>query len=157
MMKFTQHFSTQTTDQSQKIPGTSQVPNSAGGYAWAVDDWVRLDRFLVLGSEGGTYYIGERQLTRENAEAVARCINADGVRVVARIMEISEAGRAPKNDPAIFALALCAALGDPATRRAAFDALPRVCRTGTHLFHFAQYADGLRGWGGGMRDDVGGW
>ena len=40
MMKFTQHFSTQTTDQSQKIPGTNQVPNSAGGYAWAVDDWM---------------------------------------------------------------------------------------------------------------------
>ena len=44
------------------IPGAGQIANSAGGYAWAVDDWVRLDRFLVLGSEGGTYYIGERDL-----------------------------------------------------------------------------------------------
>ena len=30
---------------------------SAGGYAWAVDRWTRLDRFLVLGSEGGTFML----------------------------------------------------------------------------------------------------
>src|SRR5262245_57278979 len=157
MMKFTQHFSTQTTDQSQKIPGTSQVPNSAGGYAWAVDDWMRLDRFLVLGSEGGTYYITERKLTVENAEAVARCIAADGVRVVNRIVEISDAGRAPKNDPAIFALAMCAKLGNDATRAAAYAALAKVCRIGTHLMHFADYAQGFGGWGRGMRKAVAGW
>src|SRR4051812_46632672 len=104
------------TPQSEPIPGSAQVPNSGGGYSWAVDDWTRLDRFLVLGSEGGTYYIGERKLTRENAEAVARCITVDGPRTVRRAVEISQAGRAPKNDPAIFALSLCAALGDPATR-----------------------------------------
>jgi hypothetical protein len=33
------------TPQSQPIPGSAQVPNSAGGYAWAVDDWTRLHRF----------------------------------------------------------------------------------------------------------------
>lgn len=157
MMKFTQHFSTQTTHQSQKIPGTNQVPNSAGGYAWAVDDWMRLDRFLVLGSEGGTYYITERKLTVENAEAVARCIATDGVRVVNRIVEISDAGRAPKNDPAIFALAMCAKLGNDATRAAAYGALAKVCRIGTHLMHFADYAQGFGGWGRGMRKAVAGW
>ena len=51
------------TPQSQPVPGSNQVPNSAGGYSWQVDDWVRLDRFLVLGSEGGTYYIQEKALT----------------------------------------------------------------------------------------------
>lgn len=145
------------TPQSEAIPGSAQVPNSGGGYSWAVDDWTRLDRFLVLGSEGGTYYIGERKLTRENAAAVIRCIAEDGPRVVSRVVDISEAGRAPKNDPAIFALALCTAVGDAATKREAFDAVPRVCRTGTHIFHFAQYADGLRGWGRGLREAVGGW
>ena len=50
------YFSKTHTAQSAPIPGSKQVANSAGGYAWAVDDWVRLDRFLVLGSEGGTYY-----------------------------------------------------------------------------------------------------
>ena len=27
------------TPQSQSIPGSTQVPNSAGGYSWQVDDW----------------------------------------------------------------------------------------------------------------------
>jgi 60 kDa SS-A/Ro ribonucleoprotein len=158
MKNFVEFIRNRTTPpQSEPIPGSGQVPNSAGGYAWPVDDWTRLDRFLVLGSEQGTYYIQERALTKENAESVIRCIAEDGPRTVARIAEISQAGRAPKNDPAIFALALCATLGNDATKAAAFAALPQVCRTGTHLFHFTAYVDGMRGWGRGLRQAVAAW
>jgi len=157
MFKFTKFFSTKTTPQSEPIPGTSQVPNSAGGFAWQLDDWARLDRFLVLGCEGGTYYVGERELTIENAKIVQRCIAADGIRTIDRIVAISEAGRAPKNDPAIFSLAMAAKLGDEPTRRAAYAALPKVCRIGTHLMHFAEFAQGFGGWGRGMRKAVGSW
>ncbi|HUS14983.1 MAG TPA: TROVE domain-containing protein [Chloroflexia bacterium] len=143
--------------QSLPIPGTTQVLNSAGGYAWAVDDWMRLDRFLILGAESGTYYVTEPKLTRENAEAVLRCIADDGTATVARIVALSESGRAPKNDPALFALALCATDGNEATKHAAFAALPRVCRTGTHLFHFTAFVDGMRGWGRGLRQAVAAW
>jgi 60 kDa SS-A/Ro ribonucleoprotein len=142
-------FNMKKTPQSAPIPGSSQVRNDNAGYVWAVDDWARLDRFLVLGSEGGSYYASERKLTRENAEAVLRCIAADGARVVERIVAVSHAGRAPKNDPALFALALAAKLGDEPTRRAAHAALPQVARIGTHLFHFAEYVKGLGGWGRG--------
>lgn len=157
MFDFTKFFSTRATPQSQPIPGTTQVPNSAGGYSWQLDDWARLDRFLVLGSEGGTYYIGERELTVDNASIVQRCIAADGLRTLDRIVAISDSGRAPKNDPAIFSLAMAAKLGDETTRRAAYAALPKVCRTGTHLMHFAEYAQGFGGWGRGMRKAVGSW
>ncbi len=150
-------FNRDQTPQSLPIPGAGQVPNSAGGYAWAVDDWARLDRFLILGSEGGSYYVTEQALSRENAEAVARCIAADGPRTVGRIAEISDSGRAARNDPALLALAMAAALGDSPTRRAAFAALPRVARIGTHLFHFAAYMQGLRGWGRGPRRAVAAW
>src|SRR5688572_3917456 len=109
-------FSRKATPQSQSIPGTTQVANSAGGYAWGVDAWTRLDRFLVLGTEGGSYYASERALTRESCEAVERCLGLDGPRTVARIVALSEAGRAPKVDPAIFALAMAAKLGDFQTR-----------------------------------------
>ena len=143
------------TPQAQAIPNT--VPNSAGGYAFAIDDWARLDRFLILGSEGGSYYAGERVLTRENAQAVLRAIQADGARAVARILEISASGRAPKNDPALFALALAASAEDLATRRAALAALPKVARTGTHLFQFAELVQGARGWGRALRRAVGAW
>src|SRR3954447_20713389 len=122
-MKYIKHLPRRNaTPQNMPIPGSNQVPNSAGGYAFPVDDWVRLDRFLILGSEGGSYYAGERELTRESAEAVLRCIREDGLRAVARIREISRSGRAPRNDPAIFALAMAAKLGDEPTRKAAFAA-----------------------------------
>src|SRR5579871_2251571 len=114
-MKYNKLFSTRQTPQSQPLPGRGQVPNSSGGYAWAVDDWQRLARFLILGSEGGSYYATEQKLTVENAEAVRRCIQTDGARVVREIVSVSDAGRAAKNDPALFALAMCAGLGDDAT------------------------------------------
>jgi len=155
MVLYSKFFALRRTPQSEPIAGT--VPNSAGGFAFPVDDWTRLDRFLVLGSEGGSYYAAERTLTRENAEAVLRTIAADGPRAVARIVEISKSGRAPKNDPAIFALALAAAAEDPATKQAAFAALPQVARTGTHLFQFAEAVQGQRGWGRGLRRAIGAW
>ncbi len=145
------------TPQGQAIPGSAQVPNSAGGYAFAVDDWTRLNRFLVLGAEGGSYYAAERTLSLDNADAVRRCIAADGARVVAEIVAVSEEGRAPKNDPALFALAMVAAFGDDEARRRALAALPQVARIGTHLFHFAEYVDGMRGWGRGLRQAVAAW
>lgn len=154
---YARHYAPRETPQDEPIPGSAQVPNSAGGYAWQIDDWQRLDRFLILGTEGGTYYIGERKLTLDNAEAVRHCIAADGQRVVKQIVAISHAGRAAKNDPAIFALAMCSAYGDTETKRAANDALPRVCRIGTHLFHFAAYVQSMRGWGRGLKTAVARW
>ena len=160
-MDFTKHFATRLmrllTPQSEPIPGSIQVANSGGGYAWPVDAWTRLDRFLVLGSEGGTFYIGERQLTQENAQAVVECLAEDGPRLVRRIVEVSVAGRAPKNDPALFALAIAAGLGDAETKAAVWAALPQVARTATHLFHWLQYLKAFRGWGRGVRRAVAGW
>ena len=74
-----------------------------------------------------------------------------------RSHRVSEEGRAPKNDPALFALAMAAGLGDEPTRRAALEALPRVARTGTHLFQFATFVEQFRGWGRSLRRAVGGW
>ncbi|HEV2181966.1 MAG TPA: TROVE domain-containing protein [Gemmatimonadaceae bacterium] len=161
MIDFTQHVATRlrrlVTPQAEPMPGTQQVPNEAGGYVWAVDSWARLDRFLVLGTEGGTFYVGERPLTRENAAAVAMCLTEDGLRVVRRVVEVSLSGRAPGNDPAVFVLAMAAAAPDAATRDAALGALNVVARTGTHLFHWLQYVTAFRGWGRGVRRAVARW
>src|SRR5256885_3298543 len=85
-------FNRRSTPQSQPIPGSDQVRNSGGGSSWQVDDWTRLDRFLILGAEGGTYYITERDLVKQNHDAIVRCIKADGIRAMNRIVEISDAG-----------------------------------------------------------------
>lgn len=41
-MTYLRTYSIKETPQSQPIPHSDQVPNSAGGYAWVVDDWKRL-------------------------------------------------------------------------------------------------------------------
>jgi len=156
-MSYLQRYGTRRVSQRAPIPGAGQVPNSAGGFGWEVDDRTRLRRFLILGSEGGSYYTSEWTLTRENAQAVERCIREDGLRTVAEIARVSGEGRAPKNEPALFALAMAAGLGDEPTRQAALDALVRVARTGTHLFQFATFVEQFRGWGRSLRRAVGGW
>jgi 60 kDa SS-A/Ro ribonucleoprotein len=134
-----------------------QVPNDAGGYTFSVDDWTRVHRFLTLGTDGGTYYTSDRELTRENADVVLRVAANDPVRLVNLIVEISEAGRAPKPNPALFALAIAASVDSVDGRRAALAALPRVARTGTHLFLFVGYIEQFRGWGPTLRRAVGRW
>jgi 60 kDa SS-A/Ro ribonucleoprotein len=152
---YLKRFGTRRVPQWAPLPG--QAPNSAGGFTWAVDTWARLRRFLVIGSEGGSYYASEWTLTRENAQAVEEALREDGRRAVAEMVAVSRAGRAPKNDPALFALAMAAGLGDEDTRRAALETLPQVARTGTHLFLFATFVEGFRGWGRALRRAVGRW
>lgn len=147
------------TPQSEPIPGKNMVKNSAGGYAFAVDKWARLKRFLVLGSDGGTYYIDAKKLTLQNAQVVMDCLAEDGLKTVDTIVSISESGRAPRNSPALFALALAMtpAYANEQTRQRAGALLPLVARTSTHLFEFLNEVTELRGWGRALRQSVADW
>lgn len=156
MSTYARHLAPNATPQTERADAR-QVRNSAGGFTFAVDDFARLERFLILGCEGGSYYASERKLAIENAGAVLRCLGLDGARAVETIAKVSESGRAPKNDPAIFALALAAAHEAPAVRARALAALPRVCRTGTHLFRFVREVQALRGWGRALRKAIAKW
>ena len=147
---------TRRVRQSAKA-AANQVPNNAGGYVFPVDDVTRLRRFLTLGVDSGTYYVTEQALTRDNAEVVCRLAQNQPQLVVDEAVAISEAGRAPRNNPALFALAAVAGLADDAGRRYALDQLPRVARTGTHLAQFVNYAEQFRGWGRQLRRAVGAW
>lgn len=146
------------TPQRAPQPDRAQIRNSADGFVYALDAWARLERFLILGTEGGTLYAGARELTKDNAVHLAALVRSDGVRVVERIVAISTEGRAPKVSPAIFALAMCAGFGDDETRRLALGrGLRAVCRTGSHLLEFAAYVEQFRGWGRGLRSGVAAW
>jgi len=157
MAVYAKQFSLKQTPQSQPIPGKKMTKNSASGYSFETDKWEQLNRFLILGTEGGTFYIKEQKLTKENANTVMKCIKEDGVRVVDTIVEVSDNGRAPKNDPAIFALALVTAVGDAEAKKAAYQAIPKVCRIGTHIFQFCDDIQNLRGWSRGLRNGVAGY
>jgi len=160
MTNYVSDFSTKKTSQSQSIPGKNQVENFAGGFVFEVDDFTRLDRFLILGNDDGSYYASQKTLTIENAECVVRCLKKDATKTVDRIVEISVEKRAPKNDPAIFALALCASpqfSNDDDSVKYALSKLNDVCRIGTHLFQFAENIKHLRGWGRGLRKAIASW
>ena len=145
------------TSQMSPVIGKNQVQNNAGGYVFALDEWKRLQRFLILGSDSSTYYVSAHELTKDNANVVAECIQKDSKRTVDVIVEISDSGRAIKNDPAIFALAMVVGTADEEGRKYALANLDKVCRIGTHLFHFAQYVEQFRGWGAGLRKAVSRW
>ncbi len=138
--------------QSMALPSrVPQVANSAGGYVWAIDAFARLERFLILGSEGGSYYASPKALTAESCTSALEALSADGPRAVALVVAVSTSGRAPRNDAAILCLAIALKMGDGPTRDAAVAAVPRICRTGAHLFAFAAAVDSLGGWGRATR------
>ena len=158
MSNYASHVSTKVTPQSEKVFGSNQVPNSAGGFTFKVDNWTRLNRFLILGNEGGSYYASEHKMTQDSAKCILECVKENGRKTVDTIVEISHNGRAPKNDPAVFALALVVKHGDAATRAYAYQNLSKVCRIATHLFQFLSIADTIgKGTGTGLRKAVQRW
>ena len=148
-------FNNKVTPQTEPIPDKDMVKNNAGGYAFQLDKFKQLERFLILGTTGGTYYVAQKPLTQENALVVKACIDEDPQKALDLILDVSDKGRAPSNDPALFALAV--ACTNPKSRKQALAILPKVARIGTHLFHFVQYLDGMRGWGRSIREGVAKW
>ena len=143
-----------------------QIVNSIDGFVWKVDDMKRLHRFLVLGSDSPTYYIGERPLGIENAKTISNLLkDGKGVQVVNDIRQYSIEGRTVKQNPIMLALALCARRGDLATKRRAYEVLPEVCRIPTHLFMFIDYCQifsslngqQTTGWGRAHRNAIKKW
>jgi 60 kDa SS-A/Ro ribonucleoprotein len=171
-----QGFNTRTTPQSEKAD-ERQVANNAGGYVFTITPEEQLRRFLTLGTDTGSYYVGAKDLTTDNAKLVLAMAKTDHKLLVDTIVEISTAGRAPKQNPAIFALAIAASVADPcgekdckacsekkgvcpkvvSEKSYALAQLSKVCRTGTTLFLFAQYVEQFRGWGKSLRRAVGNW
>jgi len=143
--------STSQTEQAD----SRQVRNNAGGFTFKVSDKDRLERFLILGTDGGTYYVGEKKLTKQNIDFLRKMVKADERLVVDTAVDVSVNGRAYKNSPAIFALALVLSEGkDKAYARAA---VLKVARIGTHVFELATYLDNLGGWGRAKRKAIAEW
>jgi len=134
----------QTPQRVQADP--RQVKNRAGGYVFEVSAENRIRRFLTLGSES-TYYATQREMTAENGGVIIDWAKNHGAELVALAEEISVAGRAPRNQPALLAVLAAMSLADVEGRRAAERAFTKVARTGTHLFTGAKYSEQFGGWG----------
>lgn len=147
----------QSTLATTLVPLPDQIENNAGGYYYAIDDWARLDRFLMLGTESGTYYVNAPKLTKENSAIVLKLLDEDPNRVMGRVVELSTEGRLPKNDTALFVLALAASHNNLDVRRRALYLLPKIARTGTHLLTFVDIVTNMRGWGSSLKKGIAEW
>lgn len=137
-----------------------QFPNNAGGFSFEVTPQQRLERFLILGTDGGTYYVSEHDLTKQNMEWLVQRISLHGdggLGVLDTVIEVSTSGRAFRNSPAIFVMALLFKHAPPFLKPTLVLDLPKVCRTATHLFEFCSYVDAMKGWGRSKREAVAGW
>lgn len=150
-------YNTRQTPQSQPIPDTDQVKNNAGGYVYTVDCFQHLTRFLVLGSMGGTYYVGEQKLTVDNMENVGECLRTDYKRAIDLVVDVCENNRVPSRDPALFVLAYCAGNPNQNIRKYALAQLNKVARIGTDILHFCSYVENFRGWGPSLKKAVARW
>ena len=160
------------TPQTQPIKGreSEMVRGDSGGWQFKLDPFVRLDRFLKLGSTGGSYYVGADKGNDRFATLLDWCIAKDGKRVVDAIVKVSVEGSNLKQDPVLFAFArVCSyTYGDPAIdtvldnprsliRQYAFAHFNKVIRTGSHLLMFMTFAKSMRGISGGIKRAVRGW
>ena len=141
-----------TPTQTEQAPGT--VINSAGGYAFPVDKWMRYQRFLILGSDSGSYYATPRDLTQQNHACITMCAAEDGIRAVDMAVHVSSKGLAHKNEPAILALAVLSCAESLETRKYALKNTHNICRIPTHYFTFCKYRECFGGWGRGMREAI---
>lgn len=161
MSKYSELFTT-ATPQSSPVPANistaKQEVNSAGGFVFSLHPMKRLERFLILGSDSPTYYANAHKLTKENAACVNECWQSDPVATAAMISSVSRNGLAPKNSPAIFALALGMVHSDVKARQWAGAIVNDVCRTSTHLFEFVETCVSLKkGFGRVMKRAVANW
>lgn len=134
-----------------------QVKNNAGGYVFKTDDVKRLERFLMIGTDGGTYYVGERDLTKQNVDFIREMIKRDAETVLHIAVDVSVQGRAYKNEPAIFVLALLLAEGPESIKAQVVEAVPSVARIATHVYQLAAFIEGLGGWGRAKRRAIAKW
>jgi 60 kDa SS-A/Ro ribonucleoprotein len=144
------------TPQARRTPGRKdEVRNTAGGYVFNASDKDRLERFLILGTDGGTYYVSEQKLTDANIGFVRDLIRKDENLVRETLRNVAVNNRAPKNSPSLYVLALLLVEGK--NKAATKTVVNDVARTGTHLFEFVSYVDSLGGWGRAKRDAVAEW
>lgn len=152
----TVNYRNTATPQTQKA-AKGQKKNAAGGFSFVIDDFERAKRFVILGASDG-YYTTGAQFAKENAKAVEKVIKAGrSQELVDYIVEVSQGGRAAKQQPGLFALAMASSMGSVADKQYALSKLPEVARTATTLFEFVGFALQFRSWGRGLKRAVAGW
>jgi len=139
------------------IARPDMIANNGGGFAFDTGLLKQLQRFLILGSSSPTYYTSAKTLTEANAGNIKQCIIEHPKETLDLILSISEEGRAPKQDPTLFAFALMFKYATPEWKFVASCQAHRILRTYTMLATFIKYLRNFHGWGKSIRRAVSNW
>lgn len=135
-----------------------QTENHAGGYVYQVGDAERLRRFLVLGTEGGTFYASQKDLTKSNVDFLKAFAHKEPALFLTTLYQADGQNIAPRHSTILLALAVLYTHTDRADLRVEIKTnFNQFVRTGTHLFEFVDYATQWRGWGRGLRSLIASW
>lgn len=139
------------------------IPNSCGNSVYKVSDEQLLKRFLMLGSENGSYYIGSHELTIEHLDCLERLLGKDPDTVLETCK--SHLSKVYKKDYLLFVLArCCAAKQNPELRKESYKIALDACTIPTNLFMFVDMYEkihkklnGSTGWNSLMKGFVASW
>lgn len=140
----------------QKIDD-KQILNHTGGYVFQVSDIQQLERFLILGTEGNTYYCSEKEQCMEVSKVIEIMIKQDAMIVVRSIMNIRKENRAFKQSPMLYVMALIYKHGNNTAKSALNNHFNELIWTFTQLAEFVAYVKSMRSIGRSVKTAISNW
>ncbi|XP_060559975.1 RNA-binding protein RO60-like [Ruditapes philippinarum] len=116
----------------------AMVQNNMGGYVFKLNDSKRLLRFIIMGSEGGSYYVKEKELQRENVTCIDRLIGAGAGSAGRPANQRNQCQQTQCEAERFIACIrnLCQNVTTRTQRKLRTPLLSEICRIPTHLFMF---------------------
>lgn len=128
---------------------SDMMPNRGGGYGFRTYFETHVTRIIILGTAAG-YYTDAKHNTDEGIISIKQYITeGKGPEILAIVKDVYEKGRAAKQDPTFFVLALLCRSDDLELRKAAWNVVIDL-RTFSHLCSFLNFygkAATSKGWG----------
>ena len=142
-----------STPQNRPIPGKEDrmIENHAGGWSFKVSSEVMFRRWLLLGSEGGSYYQGEAELTLDNVKSFQYFAVREPKRAVEIMREHLDRKWYLRPYPLMAAASYMTMSDDADVRSAAWEILKDLAYTPFNFFRILSYLKSMRGTGRSVR------
>lgn len=128
-----------------------------GGEVEVIDLWSRYRRFLILGTDAGTFNVDAPTLTTDNFKVVRDALAENPREAINLMVAVAKSRRAPKIDPVLAALSLALASDNVGTRKLAYNAIGEVCSIPTHMYDLLNMTLKQRGWSAGLKRAIARW
>jgi 60 kDa SS-A/Ro ribonucleoprotein len=120
-----------------------EILNNCGKEVFQISDIDQVKRFLSLGSDNGTYYVSNKELTIQNIDSIENVLVSNNRDKLINLIK-TYIGKCKKQEPLVYLLARCCTYDSQNKemiefRRSAYDLVDEVCTIPTNLFLFLKY------------------